>query len=96
MKNAKKEKCAELGEIVAFMDSCLRVGEFKDYDGAKNGLQCANSGKVRSIASAVDAGLGEIKLAAHMGADLLVAADCSAYAYNGCKTKYSRYNSKDN
>lgn len=73
MKNAKREKCADLGEITAFMDSCLRVGEFKDYDGAKNGLQCANSGKVRSIASAVDAGLGEMKLAAHMGADLLIA-----------------------
>ena len=58
---------------MAFINSYLGVGDFKDYDGAKNGLQCSNSGKVTAIASAVDAGLGEIKVASHMGADLLIA-----------------------
>lgn len=73
MKNLKKQKIVELQEVVEFINSYLRVGDFKDYEGAKNGLQCENSGKVTSIAAAVDAGLGEIKLAAHMGADLLLA-----------------------
>ena len=74
MKNDKgKNGCAELEDVVAFINSYLGVGDFKDYDGAKNGLQCSNSGKVTAIASAVDAGLGEIKVAAHMGADLLIA-----------------------
>ena len=74
MKNDKvKNGCAELEDVVAFINSYLGVGDFKDYDGAKNGLQCSNSGKVTAIASAVDAGLGEIKVASHMGADLLIA-----------------------
>ena len=74
MKNDKgKNGCAELEDVVAFINSYLGVGDFKDYDGAKNGLQCSNSGKVTAIASAVDAGLGEIKVASHMGVDLLIA-----------------------
>lgn len=68
----KTKRAPELDEIVAFMDEYLAAADFNDYDGAKNGLQCANSGKVGLIATAVDAGLGEIKLAAHMGANLLI------------------------
>ena len=46
MKNDKgKNGCAELEDVVAFINSYLGVGDFKDYDGAKNGLQCSNSGR---------------------------------------------------
>ena len=66
------EKNVDLAEIVAFLDSYCRNGEFKDFDGAFNGLQFENSGSVSKIATAVDAGIAEIELAAHLGADLLL------------------------
>lgn len=36
MKNDKgKNGCAELEDVVAFINSYLGVGDFKDYDGCK-------------------------------------------------------------
>ncbi len=44
-----------LGDIVAYLDGYLRVREVPDYDGAVNGLQVENSGRVDRIVAAVDA-----------------------------------------
>src|SRR5262245_7897745 len=44
-----------LGRIVAYLDQYLRVAEIPDYDGALNGLQVENSGRVSEIVTAVDA-----------------------------------------
>lgn len=65
-------KTTDLWEVVNFLDSYCELAKFKDYDRAKNGLQAENSGKVARIATSVDAGLGEIKIAAHLGVDLLI------------------------
>jgi dinuclear metal center YbgI/SA1388 family protein len=50
----------------------LRVSEFRDWDGAVNGLQMENRGRVTRIASAVDATRATVRLAAAAGADLLL------------------------
>jgi dinuclear metal center YbgI/SA1388 family protein len=63
---------ASLAEIVKYCDRRLRIGEIKDYDGAWNGLQVENSGRVTRIAAAVDGSLATVKLAVAAGADLLV------------------------
>lgn len=63
---------ASLHQIVATCDQLLRNSEFKDYDGAVNGLQVENNGKVTRIAAAVDASLSTIRLAAAAKADLLI------------------------
>lgn len=61
-----------LSEVVAFADKFCGKSEFRDFDGAFNGLQFQNSGTVLRVASAVDAGLWEIRQAAALGANLLV------------------------
>ena len=61
-----------LQDIVAHCDRVLRTAEFKDYDGAVNGLQVENSGRVTKLAAAVDASLATVRLAAAAGADLLL------------------------
>lgn len=63
---------ASLKEIVAHCDNLLRTATFKDYDGAVNGLQVENSGRVTRIAAAVDASLATVKLAIAAKADLLL------------------------
>ena len=65
-------KPASLKEIVQHCDRLLRTGDFKDWEGAVNGLQVSNSGRVTRIAAAVDASLATVKLAVDAGADLLV------------------------
>ncbi|GEM_PF-3452199 len=45
----------KLSELAASLDGYLRVAEAPDFDGAMNGLQIANSGRVTKIAAAVDA-----------------------------------------
>lgn len=65
-------KAASLSRLVAHADRLLRPAEFKDWDGAHNGLQVENSGRVTRIAAAVDASLATVKLAAAAGADLLI------------------------
>lgn len=55
---------ADLGEIVAFLESGLRVSSIPDYPGAMNGLQLENAGKIERIYAAVDASLAVIEEAA--------------------------------
>ena len=66
------KKNASLHDVVEFIDDYCKIDEVKDFDGAQNGLQFENSGRVGRVATAVDAGLCEIELAAHLGADMLI------------------------
>ncbi|ADE55359.1 Nif3-like dinuclear metal center hexameric protein [Coraliomargarita akajimensis] len=61
-----------LQEIVAFCDQRVRLSEVKDFDGAYNGLQLENNGKVRKIAAAVDAGRVPFEAAIQQGADFII------------------------
>src|SRR5688572_15651321 len=61
-----------LAAIVRHCDTLLRTREIKDYEGAVNGLQVENSGKVTRIAAAVDGSLATVKLAIGAKADLLL------------------------
>lgn len=63
---------ASLDEIVRFLDTELRTGDIPDYDGALNGLQLANNGRVTRVAAAVDFSSKTIAGAAAEGADLLL------------------------
>jgi dinuclear metal center YbgI/SA1388 family protein len=61
-----------LTTLVHHCDKILRTREFGDYDGAVNGLQVENSGRVTRIAATVDASLATVKLAIAAKADLLI------------------------
>ena len=61
-----------LRDIVAFLDTELRIREIPDYAGAVNGLQLENGGSVTRIAAAVDASLPVVETAVAAGADLLL------------------------
>jgi dinuclear metal center YbgI/SA1388 family protein len=63
---------ASLGQIVSFCDRTLRTADIQDYDGAANGLQVENSGRVTCIAAAVDASFATARLAADAGANLMI------------------------
>jgi len=63
---------AKLQEIVAFLDTELRIGEIPDYSGAVNGLQLENGGTVTRVAAAVDASLPVVEEAVAAGANLLL------------------------
>src|SRR6185312_14824343 len=63
---------ASLAKIVAYCDRELRTVEVKDWDGAVNGLQVANNGRVTRIAATVDASLATVRLAVAAKADLLI------------------------
>ncbi|TAL00219.1 MAG: Nif3-like dinuclear metal center hexameric protein [Verrucomicrobia bacterium] len=63
---------ASLSSIVKFCDATLRTREVGDYDGAVNGLQVENSGRVTRIAATVDASLATVKLSIAAKADLLI------------------------
>lgn len=63
---------ASIASIVQHCDRLLRTAEIQDYDGAVNGLQVENSGRVTRIAAAVDASLATVKLAIAAKADLLI------------------------
>jgi dinuclear metal center YbgI/SA1388 family protein len=63
---------ASLSDIVRHCDRALRIAEIKDYDGAVNGLQVENNGRVTRIAAAVDGSLATVRLAIAAGADLLI------------------------
>ena len=63
---------ASLQDIVAFLDTELRISEIPDYSGAMNGLQLENGGAVKKVAAAVDASLPVVEKAVAAGADLLV------------------------
>jgi dinuclear metal center YbgI/SA1388 family protein len=63
---------ARLSEIVSYCDRLLRTAEIGDYDGAVNGLEVENKGRVKLIAAAVDASLATVRLAVAAKADLLL------------------------
>jgi len=63
---------ASLSGIVRHCDRLLRTNKIVDYDGAVNGLQVENRGRVTRIAATVDASLATIKLAIAAKADLLI------------------------
>lgn len=63
---------ADLKEIVAFLDTELRLSEIKDYPGAMNGLQLENDGTVERVFCAVDASLAVVEEAAAAGGGLLL------------------------
>lgn len=57
----------KLEAVVSHAERYLKVAEIEDYPGAHNGLQVENSGPVKRILAAVDAGLPAIKKAAAAG-----------------------------
>ena len=61
-----------LNDLVNYCNERLRVASIEDYEGAVNGLQFQNSGKVRCIASAVDGSLEVIQKAADLNVQLLI------------------------
>lgn len=61
-----------LAALVAYCDKLLNTSGIGDYDGAVNGLQVENFGRVTRIAATVDASLATVKLAIKAKADLLV------------------------
>ena len=63
---------ASLNSIVSYCDRLLRTSEIKDYDGAVNGLQIENKGRVTRIAATVDASLSTVRLVIEAKADLLL------------------------
>ena len=63
---------APLKDIVKHCDHTLRINAIADYDGALNGLQVENDGKISRIAAAVDASLATVRKAAAQKADLLL------------------------
>jgi dinuclear metal center YbgI/SA1388 family protein len=65
-------KDAALSALVQYSDRLLRTGEVADYDGAVNGLQVENTGRVTRIAAAVDASLATVQKAIEARANLLV------------------------
>ena len=62
----------KLSEVTRYCDRVLRVAEIGDYDGAVNGLQVENAGRIQRIAAAVDASLATVQLAIAAKADLLL------------------------
>jgi dinuclear metal center YbgI/SA1388 family protein len=63
---------ASLAHLVRYTDRLLGTDGAQDYDGAVNGLQVDNRGRVTRIAAAVDASLTTARLAIGIRADLLI------------------------
>ena len=62
-----------LTDLVAYLNTELRIGEIADYSQALNGLQMENTkGEVTRVIAAVDACLPVIREATARGADLLI------------------------
>src|SRR5436190_10687283 len=58
--------------LIRYCDALLRANEIRDYDGAVNGLQVENSGRLARIAAAVDASVATIRKAVEEQASLLL------------------------
>lgn len=65
-------KSISLPELTTYCDRLLRVADFRDWEGAANGLQVQNRGRVTRIAAAVDASLATLRRAVASRADLLL------------------------
>jgi dinuclear metal center YbgI/SA1388 family protein len=61
-----------LAPIVSYCDQLLKPEQFEDWEGACNGLQTENDGRVTRLAAAVDATLATLQMAVAAGADLLL------------------------
>ncbi|MDR0418537.1 MAG: Nif3-like dinuclear metal center hexameric protein [Puniceicoccales bacterium] len=61
-----------LADIVKYCDTRLDIGAIEDAEGACNGLQFQNSGKISKIAAAVDASLETIEKAIAIDANFLI------------------------
>lgn len=61
-----------LTTLVGHGDRLLRTHEFQDWDGAANGLQVENSGRIHRLAAAVDARLATVEAAIAAKANLLI------------------------
>lgn len=62
---------ADLDTILRYCNRRLRIPEIEDFPGARNGLQIENSGRVRKVGAAVDAGIVPFEKAIEAGVDLL-------------------------
>lgn len=67
-----RRRSVSLDEIVHYCNRTLGIPEFPDYDGAWNGLQVENDGRVTRLAAAVDASLATVRMAGEAGADFLL------------------------
>jgi len=67
-----KPEFVPLADLVAHIQRRLGPDRFKDYDGAVNGLQFENDGRVRRIGAAVDGTPAVVELACQAGCDLLL------------------------
>lgn len=65
-------KTAVLDAVTTWLDDYLRVRELPDLDGAVNGLQVENSGKVTRVLAAVDASQESIEVAGRVPGTLLL------------------------
>lgn len=65
-------KTVALSTLVAQCQTWMTPDRYRDYERARNGLQVENGGRVHKIAAAVDASLATVRMAAAMGADLMV------------------------
>jgi dinuclear metal center YbgI/SA1388 family protein len=63
---------ANLADVVRECEKLLRPTQFTDWEGAVNGLQMENSGRVTRLGAAVDASLATIQLAAAARVDFLL------------------------
>jgi dinuclear metal center YbgI/SA1388 family protein len=63
---------AGLQAVVRHCDLLLNINDVPDYDGAFNGLQVENRGRVSRVAAAVDASPTTVKLAVEAKANLLL------------------------
>jgi len=63
---------ANLSDLVQRSQKLPRPETFSDWEGAVNGLQVENSGRVERIAACVDASTATIKLAIAAGASLMI------------------------
>ncbi|MEP6662780.1 MAG: Nif3-like dinuclear metal center hexameric protein [Verrucomicrobiota bacterium] len=85
---------ASLTSIVAYCDRILRPEKFNDWDGAANGLQVENDGRVTKIAATVDASLATIQLAIDAQADLLIVHHglfwCATHPWTGKRREMLR------
>ena len=61
-----------LAEIAEFLDATLNIGTVPDYPNAVNGVQLANSGDIRHVATAVDFSSATASAAISAGAQLLI------------------------
>lgn len=59
-------------EIAKYLDELLSTSSVPDYPNALNGLQLDNSGRVTSVAAAVDYSLDTVRKAAELKSDLLI------------------------